>query len=241
MQAIPPDLAGPPKDQLLEFLGQRITRRQLLAERARLMVLLAAAPPGPVLLYMPNTPAAVAAIMACLSSGRSLEILDPRQPEENLVARLAMNPPALVFTMDLAILLERLQANLVPGVQVVVARMTDPMGPVQRALFPLLPGAGLTRVPEIEGYIDLREVLHPKDEQLLAPSPQPGELSFNGRHTALQRVTPMDPWLMDTPLADPDAVDQLFANLAAGAVTVLSPRLDEKSLTRVAKQAGMLR
>ena len=83
MQAIPPDLAGPPKDQLLEFLGQRITRRQLLAERARLMVLLAAAPAGPVLLYMPNTPAAVAVIMACLSSGRSLEILDPRQPEEN--------------------------------------------------------------------------------------------------------------------------------------------------------------
>ena len=241
MPVTPPPLDGAPKDQLLEFLGRRITRRQLLAERARLMALLASAPAGPALLYMPNTPAAVAAILACLSAGRTLEILDPRQPEENLIARLAMNPPALVFTMDLAVLLERLQINLIPGTPVVVARMTDPLGAVQRAIFPLLPGAGLARVPEIESYIDLRETPFPKGAALQAPSPDPGDLIFNGRRTALQAVTPMDPWLMDTPLADPDALDQLFANLAAGAVTVLSPRLDEKSLTRVAKQAGMLR
>ena len=239
MPVTPPPLDGAPKDQLLEFLGRRITRRQLLAERARLMALLAGAPAGPALLYMPNTPAAVAAILASLEAGRTLEILDPRQPEENLIARLAMNPPALVFTMDLAVLLERLQVNLIPGTPVVVARMTDPLGAVQRAIFPLLPGAGLARVPEIESYIDLRETPFPK-----APAPPQageGDLLFNGRRTALQAVTPMDPWLMNTPLADPDALDQLFANLAAGAVTVLSPRLDEKSLTRVAKQAGMLR
>ena len=239
MPVTPPPLDGAPKDQLLEFLGRRITRRQLLDERDRLLTILRAAPLGPVLLYMPNTPAAVAAILASLEAGRTLEILDPRQPEENLIARLAMNPPALVFTMDLAVLLERLQVNLIPGTPVVVARMTDPLGAVQRAIFPLLPGAGLARVPEIESYIDLRETPFPK-----APAPPQageGDLLFNGRRTSLQAVTPMDPWLMNTPLADPDALDQLFANLAAGAVTVLSPRLDEKSLTRVAKQAGMLR
>ena len=239
MPVVPPPLEGAPKDQLLEFLGRRITRRQLLAERDRLLSLIREAPLGPVLLYMPNAPAAVAAILASLEAARDLEILDPRQPEENLVARLAMNPPTLVFTMDLAVPIERLQANLGPGTRVVVARMTDPLGGFQRAIFPLLPGAGLTRVPEPEGYIDLREVRFPR----ASPPPQPGrgELSFNGRRTALQAVTPMDPWLMDAPLADPDTIDQLFANLAAGAVTVLSPRLDEKSLTRVAKQAGMLR
>ena len=72
MPVTPPPLDGAPKDQLLEFLGRRITRRQLLDERDRLLTILRAAPLGPVLLYMPNTPAAVAAILASLEAGRTL-------------------------------------------------------------------------------------------------------------------------------------------------------------------------
>lgn len=239
MPVLSPDIAGNDKTQVLEFLGRKIARRELLAERDRLMARMAEAPAGPVLLYLPNSPLGVAAILAALDAGRDLEILDPRQPEENLIARLALNPPSLVITLDLAVTLERLQANLLRETPVVVGRMTALMTPLGRAIFPLMPGSGLTRVPEPPAYRDLEEVDYPASPP--PPAARPGDLSFNGKRTQIQPLRPLDPWLMDAPLADPDAVDQLFANLAGGAVTVLSPRLDEKSLTRVAKQAGMLR
>ena len=61
MSVAPPALSGAEAQPLLEFLGRRVTRAELRAERDRLMSVIAEAPPGPLLLYLPNAPAGIAA------------------------------------------------------------------------------------------------------------------------------------------------------------------------------------
>lgn len=226
-----------------------------------------AAPTGrPVLLFLPNTPTFALTILATLGAGRQPLPVDPRAPLDELAEILEAHRPALAIALDIGAVLDKLMrllaavpAGVADDMAVRVARFAPELPFPRNLLFPLLRGGGLANLPDDPRFARL-EALAGAAGQAAEPAPDPasawgGALLCGGRAvgqvelaadaalaTAQARAGgPAPRWLLTASLAEPRALAALFGALAAPATLLLSPRLDAKSLDKLAKQSGATR
>ncbi len=237
----------------LDFLGRAVTGPELLAGAGPLGGGLAAALPAGarVLLFLPNTPSWVGGLLAVLGAGLQPQLVDPRRPLDELAAQLAAEPPALIVTLDIAAVLDKL-LRLLPGlpeVEVRVARFAPQLPFPRNLLFPLLRGGGLANLPDAPRFARL--------ERLQGPAPDPaaawsGPLLLPGGPVAqaplaaeagllTTQAAPGERWLLAAPLASRNGLSALFAALAGEVTLLLSPRLDARSLDKLERQSAATR
>jgi acyl-CoA synthetase (AMP-forming)/AMP-acid ligase II len=209
----------------------------------------ASAPSGrPVLLFLPNTPTWPMSLLAVLAAGRQPLLVDPRASRADLEPLIAEAAPDLAITLDIGAVLDKLMRLLpaVPEMQVRVARFAPELPFPRNLLFPLLRGGGLANLPQDPRFARLEGL------QGAAPDPdaawsgplltQAGPLaqaSVLADADALQAQAggETEPrWLLGAPLATAEGLAALFAALTAPATLLLSPRLDGRSLDKLARQ-----
>lgn len=229
----------------LEFLGRRWTGSAIAEEAQRAaggLLNLGLAPGERLGLLLPNLPIAVTAFMAAWRGGFVATPMDPRQPKAALLAWQQRVRPAALVTLDLATVYERARPSFGdPALRfVLVARMASQLSAMKRLISPWLRAGGTARPA-----FDARTLAW---ESLGGPAPLPslsddapalllpdGTQRTRGEFAAVQPDGRRR--LLGRPLADERAVAALLASLAGGGSVVLSPRLDERSLLKVAKAA----
>jgi len=232
----------------LEFLGRRWSSRAVLAEARRAAAGLGArglAPGDRLGLLLPNLPVAAAALLAAWSAGLVALPMDPRQPQAALRAWQERTGPTALVTLDLATVFERASPLFDEGDLrfVAVARLAPQLSPLKRLLSPWLRAGGAVR-PAYDRRMVAWESLVGTGAAPPMASDAPALLLAEG--APLRRVDLAglaappngERRLLGRPLADATAIGALLASLAGGGTLVLSPRLDPRSLAKVAKAAG---
>ena len=204
-----------------------------------------------VLLFLPNTPGWARAFFAVLMAGLQPVLVDPRQSIDELEARLATSRPALILTLDIGTVLDKLLRllPLFPHVQVRIARFAAELPFPRNLLFPLLRGGGLANVPDDPrfGRIETLEAVPsgPSDAwqgPLMMPQGEVSQSDLAADIALLKaQATAEDRWLLATPLASPAGLTALFAALDAGSALLLNPRLDPPSLDKLERQGRVTR
>lgn len=242
----------------IDFLG-RSTPAVALAQSGRALAAgLAAAPPrGPglragdrVAVLLPNSPAHIELLLAAERLGLRLLVLDPRVDETELAEQLSAKPPQLLVTSNPAPLFDkvlRLMRACPADMPVAVERFTDLLPFPRNLIAPLLRGGGLATLPpdaRFLRYASLKrhEPLGERASGLLVLEGLVREWSA-GELVRARRATPTakrqgERWLLTEPLSDARRLAAVLRGLETGARVLLSPRLDRKSLAKVAEQAA---
>lgn len=230
----------------LEFLGRRWSAAAVLAEAGRAAAGLRAAglAPGERLgLLLPNLPVAVAALLAAWEAGLVAAPMDPRQAPAALDAWQQRVRPAALVTLDLATVYERARPLLDdPALRLIaVARIAPQLSAVKRLLSPWLRAGGTARPAFDRRTVAWENLAGRKTPSALGGS-APALLLPDGTSLSRDDVarfacgTASGRHLLGRPLASREAVAALLDTLGAGTL-VLSPRLDERSLAKVAAAA----
>lgn len=228
----------------LRFLERRWSRAAAHAEAVALAAGLADAglrPGEPLGLLLPNLPAAAIALLAAWHGGFVAAPVDPRRPPAELARWQARALPVVLATLDLATVYERARPlfERPPLRFVLLARIGDQLSWPKRWLSPWLRAGGVVTAaadPRLRPWPALLGAAQPAADlageapALLLPD---GERLTRDALVALARPGEAGCRLLALPLADPAA---LAALLSAGEL-VLSPRLDARSLAKVAKAA----
>jgi long-chain acyl-CoA synthetase len=229
----------------LEFLGRRWTGGAITAEAQRAasgLSGLGLAPGERLGLLLPNLPIAVAALCACWHAGLVAAPMDPRQPKAELLAWQQRVRPVALVTLDLATVYERARPLFDdPALRiVVVARMATQLSTMKRLISSWLRAGGTAR-PAFDARTLAWESVGGPAVQPSLPGDAPALLLPDGTQRTRNELAVAQPdgarRLLGRPLADERAVTSLLAGLAGGGSVVLSPRLDERSLLKVAKAA----
>ena len=201
-------------------------------------------------MFLPNLPLWPRLLFAVLAAGRQPLLVDPRSPPEELEALLTVQQPALIVTIDIGRVLDKLLhlLPLVPQAQVRVARFAAELPFPRNLLFPLLRGGGLASLPDDPRFARL------DDGIVTAPSafPDPdliwsGPLTLPGGETSQTDLAADSAdlkaqaragqrWLLGVPLASRTGLVALIAALEAGQTLVTTPRLDQRSLDKLERQ-----
>jgi long-chain acyl-CoA synthetase len=230
----------------LEFLGRRWPAKAVLAQAecaAGGLRALGLAPGERLGLMLPNLPVAVTALLAAWQAGLAAAPMDPRQPRAALAAWQERVRPAALVTLDLATVYERARPLFDHSALrfVLVARMAPQLSTLKRLVSPWLRAGGTAR-PAFDQRTRAWESL---TGTAAPPVPAAPTALVLPDGTTLSRedlaALARPPWagrsLLARPLADATAVAALLASLAGGGTLVLSPRLDERSLLKVAAAA----
>lgn len=197
-------------------------------------------------LLLPNLPIAGAALLAAWRAGLVALPMDPRQSPAALAAWQARFRPAAIVTLDLATVFERVRPLLGgDGCRfAILARMADQLSWMKRLFSPWLRAGGTARPEAREDLISWDELAGPRElDRLLPPDAPALELSYGTLYSRAELAAmiavepPAGRRLLGLPLAEPLAMQALLSALGAGAPLVLSPRLDERSLAKVAAAA----
>ncbi len=239
----------------LDFLGQAIPGARLLAAAAPLAGGLKTLGDSahPVLLFLPNTPTWVVTLLAVLAAGRQPLLVDPRAAPDALEELIGRHAPDLAVTLDIGTVLDKLMRLLpaMPAAQVRIARFAAELPFPRNLLFPLLRGGGLANLPDDPRFARL--------ESLQGPAPDPAGAWSGPLLTAAgpvaqaavwadaallkaqagEEASPR--WLLTAPLGTPQGLAALFAVLSQPAALLLSPRLDARSLDKLAVQGRATR
>ena len=204
-----------------------------------------------VLLFLPNTPGWARAFFAVLAAGLQPILVDPRQSMDDLEARLVTSRPALIVTLDIGTVLDKLLRllPLFPQVQVRIARFAAELPFPRNLLFPLLRGGGLANVPDDPRFarIEALEAVPPDlsdawQGPLIMPQGKVSQSDLAADIALLKaQATADDRWLLAAPLASRAGLTALFAALDAGSTLLLNPRLDPPSLEKLARQGRVTR
>lgn len=232
----------------LEFLGRRWSGTALMSEAERAAAGLRAlglAGGERLGILLPNLPVAAVALLAAWQAGLEAAPADPRQPPDALRAWQGRVRPAAIVTLDLATVFERARP-LLDGAgprHVFVARMATQLSPLKRLLSPWLRAGGTVRPP-----FDARTLAW---DSLAGPLPPPavpyaaaalllpdGTSLSRDEVAGLAAAPAVGRLLLARPLATRTAIAALLASLAGDGTLVLSPRLDPRSLAKVAKAAA---
>ena len=240
--------AGERRHPWLEFLGRRWSPAAVVAEAVRAAAGLRALglSPGQGLgILLPNLPVAATALLAAWEAGLVALPADPRQPPAALGAWQARLRPAAILTLDLATVFERARPLADdPGLgHLIVARMDSQLSPLKRLLSPWLRAGGSVR-PAFDARRIAWEALAGPAPAATLPAEAPalclpdGSMLRRGEVAALAASpAPALRRLLALPLAAPPAIEALLTSLAGGGTLVLSPRLDPRSLAKVARAA----
>lgn len=235
----------------LRYLERGWSPAALMEEAARLAAGLrdlGLAPGARIGLALPNLPAAAVALLACWQGGFVAQPVDPRRPVEALLDWQAALRPEALITLDLATVFERARPLFAdPGLRwVVVARMADQLSRLKRLVAPWLRAGGTVR-----DWPDARFRAWPA--LLAAPRPAASSAAEapalqlpNGEQLTRAAVAALLPGgdsetaLLALPLAHHGALAALLGALARPAgPLLLSPRLDSRSLAKIAKATGV--
>lgn len=238
----------------LDFLGRRSDAAALRGESAALAAGLVGQglrPGEAVGLFLPNTPTLLAALFACVRVGLRPLLLDPREGEALLAARLRDCPPRLLLTQNPAPLFDkalRLLPDCPDETRVVVGRFTDLLPFPRNLLAPLLRGGGLATLPPDPRFLSYRSLLVAGPPPPVAAEPPPLELPDGPLPLPelLRRVAGVEPppapgrrWLVAAPLAEAATLAAVLRGLHAGAELLLSPRLDAAALGKLERQTAV--
>ena len=202
-------------------------------------------------LLLPNTPTLLIALHATFMLDLRALVLDPRAELDALEDRLLTFRPELLLTSNPALLFDKV-LRLLPvcpsGIPVVIERFTDLLPFPRNLLAPLLRGGGIATLPPDPRFIRYGDFVRGAQEQRREASAR-GSLEFMQETVnpgALQQQVTAAPgpvrsgerWLVGRSLAEPTVLARCLSGLHGGANLVLSPRLDRRSLDRIARQAG---
>lgn len=234
----------------LEFLDRRWSPAQILEEARSVgpgLLACGLAPGNRLGLLLPNLPVAASALFAACYAGLVALPMDPRQDSAALLAWQERHRPDAVVTLDLATVYERVSPLVGRlGCRLsVLAPMSSQLSLMKRLFSPWLRAGGTVRVGG-EGQVAwqaLKAVSLPlarlaQDEPALL---LPDGTAFNRAELAALAMAEGgggDRQLLDQPLAALSAIEALLTSLTHGGRLVLSPRLDDRSLDKVAKAAG---
>jgi len=232
----------------LEFLGRRWSARAVVDEAGRAAAGLGAlglAPGERLGLLLPNLPVAVTALVAAWRAGLVAAPMDPRQPPAALGGWQARLRPAALATLDLATVYERARPLFDDAALrfVLVARLAPQLSPLKRLIGPWLRAGGSAR-PAYDRRILAWDglagggVAPPPGDGAPALMLPDGTTLKRGAVAALAEPSVGARRLLGRPLATAAAIGALLASLAGGGTLVLSPRLDQRSLAKVAKAAA---
>ncbi len=240
----------------VDFLG-RTTSAPALAHAGRALAagLVEAVPGGlghgdRVAVLLPNSPTHIELLIAADCLGLLLLVLDPREEEAELAARLGARPPKLLITSNPTPLFDkvlRLMRACPADMPVAVDRLTDLLPFPRNLIAPLLRGGGLATLPpdpRFLRYASLRKresfggAVHGMTalEGLMTE----WDAARLGTEIAAAAVPKRqdERWLLTAPLADARSFAAVLRGLEAGARVLLSPRLDRKSLAKIGQQAA---
>jgi len=230
----------------LGFLERRWTRAAALQEAARLAAGLRAEGlrPGERLgLLLPNLPAAAIALAAAWLAGLVAAPADPRRPPAELAAWQRRTAPAALATLDLATVYERARPLFDAGSVrfVLLARMADQLAWSKRLFSPWLRAGGVVGAaadPRLRPWAALLHQPPPPSGDTAQDDTAPALLLPGGRLLSRGEVAALAaPGGGRRLLALPLAEEAAIAALLRAGETVLTPRLDARSLAKVAKAA----
>ncbi len=244
------DRAAEDQRPWLEFLERTWSPAALQREAGLVAAGLAARglkPGDRVGLLLPNLPVAAAALLAAWRGGLVALPMDPRQSPATLAAWQERFRPAALITLDLATVFERARPLIAgPGCRfAVLARMADQLSWSKRLFSPWLRAGGTVRPEPREELLDWHSLIGLRELDSLLPGGAPALQLPDG--TALSRdelaarataLAAPGRRLLGLPLSHESAIDAFLTSLAGGGTLVLSPRLDARSLTKVATAAA---
>lgn len=221
----------------LNFMRQDWTRARLWDEAGRAaggLVQKGFRPGEPLALFLPNLPVAVVALLAAWRAGLTPALVDARKPRAQLEAWQEKIQAGAFVTLDLASVADRIP--FAEERQVFLAKMSTQLlfwprllSPWLRGGAPLKPGVGEVWWHELTGQ---PPPLPPAPALLLADGKRLTEEKLLALAKPLQGRH-----LLALPLAEEKAIGWLLGAWFSGGQIVLSPRLDEKALKKVARAA----
>lgn len=239
----------------IDFLGRRSDAATLLQESRALAAGLSSAGLSPgerVAVFLPNVPTLLVALFACAQAGLRALLLDPREDDAVLVERLVASSPSLLLTQNPAPLFDkslRLLPACPPNMPVVVGRFTDLLPFPRNLLAPLLRGGGLATLPPEPRFRAYADLCAGGTARVPVKSTDPPAVELSeGTLEAADLLRPLSesgkakPWpeerlLVAASLTHGKALSCALYAFYEGSELLLSPRLDEASLERLAKQA----
>lgn len=241
------------REPVLRYLERSWSAAGLMEESASLAAGLAAAglaPGARIGIALPNLPATAIALLACWQGGFLAQPVDPRRPVDDLVDWQAALRPEVLVTLDLATVFERSRPLFAdPGLGlVVVARMADQLSRLKRLVAPWLRAGGTLRTwPDARFHL-WPALLAPPGPRPALPAETPALQTSDGRLLSRAALAALaakggeEPGLLALPLAEPTALAALLGSLSGSAgPLLLSPRLDARSLSKIAKATGVRR
>lgn len=203
------------------------------------------------LLFLPNTLGWARALLAVLAAGLQPVLVDPRQSLDDLRTNLVASDPALIVTLDIGTVLDKLLRllPLFPHAEVRIARFAAELPFPRNLLFPLLRGGGLANLPDDPRFkrIETLEATPPGSSDawqgpLIMPQGEVTQSDLAADIALLRaQATKEDRWLLTAPLASQAGLTALFAALEASSTLLLSPRLDRRSLDKLERQGRVTR
>jgi len=204
-------------------------------------------------LLLPNTPTLLIAFSAACQLGLRLLLVDPREAEARLRARLREFSPDILMTSDPTPLFDktlRLLAHCPPDIPVVVERFTDLLPFPRNLLAPLLRGGAIATLPPEPRFLRYGDFVRSTGKMAPLPSSTPQSVTLLEGSvepgTLLRKVVcaagpkrPKERWLVAAPLGKAATLARVLRGLYDGAELVLSPRLDRRSLTKLGRQAAI--
>ncbi len=196
-----------------------------------------------VLLFLPNVPVWVRVLLAVLGAGRQPVLVDPRRPPEELEPALVEQQPALIVTIDIGTVMDKLLQlqPAVPHAEIRVARFATELPFPRNLLFPLLRGGGLANLPNDPRFarLETAPATSPDPDRtwsgpLVLPTGEIQQAELVADSSSLRAQAGLEErWLLATPLASRTGLTALFAALQAGPTLVMTPRLDRQSLEKI--------